>query len=60
MVEEHTARHAPMQRTGTPQEIAAMAVFLASNESSYCTGAEFVVDGGFTAGYPAPGSPNPY
>lgn len=60
MVEEHTARHAPMQRTGTPQEIAAMAVFLASNESSYCTGAEFVVDGGFTAGYPAPGSPNPF
>ena len=60
MVEEHTARYAPMQRTGTPQEIAAMAVFLASNESSYCTGAEFVVDGGFTAGYPAPGSPNPF
>lgn len=60
MVEDHTARHAPMQRTGTPEEIAAMAVFLASAESSYCTGAEFVVDGGFTAGYPAPGSPNPW
>ena len=60
MVEGHTARHAPMQRTGTPQEIAAMAVFLASDESSYCTGSEFVVDGGFTAGYPAPGSPDPW
>ena len=60
MVEAHTARHAPMQRTGTPQEIAAMAVFLASDESSYCTGSEFVVDGGFTAGYPAPGSPDPW
>ena len=60
MVEQHTARHAPMQRTGTPAEIAAMAVFLASSESSYCTGAEFVVDGGFTAGYPAPGSPDPW
>lgn len=60
MVEDHTSRHAPMQRTGTPEEIAAMAVFLASTESSYCTGAEFVVDGGFTAGYPAPGSPDPW
>ena len=60
MVESHASRHAPMQRTGTPEEIAAMAVFLASDESSYCTGAEFVVDGGFTAGYPAPGSPDPW
>jgi 3alpha(or 20beta)-hydroxysteroid dehydrogenase len=60
MVTEHTERHAPLQRTGLPSEVAAMAVFLASNESSYCTGSEFVVDGGFTAGYPAPGSPNPW
>lgn len=60
MVTSHTERHAPLQRTGLPSEIAAMAVFLASGESSYCTGSEFVVDGGFTAGYPAPGSPHPW
>lgn len=60
MVIEHTMRHAPMQRSGLPSEIAAMAVFLASSESSYCSGSEFVVDGGFTAGYPAPGSPDPW
>lgn len=60
MVTEHTERHAPLQRTGLPAEIAAMAVFLASAESSYCSGSEFVVDGGFTAGYPAPGSPDPW
>ena len=33
-------------------EIARMALFLASNESSFCTGADFVVDGGVSAGKP--------
>jgi len=37
----------PMGRLGTPEEIAAMAVFLASDESSYATGQAFLVDGGF-------------
>ncbi|NID14622.1 SDR family NAD(P)-dependent oxidoreductase [Luteibacter yeojuensis] len=39
----------PLGRLGTPDEIAWCAVFLASDEASFITGAEFVVDGGYTA-----------
>ncbi len=38
----------PMGRLGTPEEIAAMAVYLASDESSFATGNTFSVDGGMT------------
>ena len=38
----------PLERQGTPQDIANMALFLASDEANYITGAEFVVDGGMT------------
>lgn len=40
----------PLRRFGTTQEVAALAVYLASDESAYATGAEFTLDGGALAG----------
>jgi NAD(P)-dependent dehydrogenase (short-subunit alcohol dehydrogenase family) len=42
----------PLQRVAKPIEIAYGALFLASEESSYMTGSEMVIDGGVTAGAP--------
>ncbi len=42
-------RQVPLGRLGAPDDIAWAVVYLASNESRYMTGAEFVVDGGITA-----------
>jgi 2-keto-3-deoxy-L-fuconate dehydrogenase len=44
---EFVARQ-PMGRLGSPEEIAALAVYLASDESSYTTGQTHIIDGGFT------------
>ena len=38
--------HTPMERSGRPEEIAHMIIFLATKEASYITGQDFVVDGG--------------
>jgi len=40
----------PLGRLGTPEEVAALALFLASDESAWLTGAAIPLDGGFTAG----------
>jgi 3alpha(or 20beta)-hydroxysteroid dehydrogenase len=42
-------RGVPLRRAGKADDVANMALFLASDESSYCSGAEFVVDGGATS-----------
>lgn len=39
----------PLGRLGTPQDIEGLAVFLASDESAYCTGGVYMCDGGLTA-----------
>jgi NAD(P)-dependent dehydrogenase (short-subunit alcohol dehydrogenase family) len=46
--------HVPMGRFGEAKEIAYTALYLASDESSYVTGTEFMVDGGITAAYVTP------
>lgn len=46
--------HIPMGRFGEAKEMAQAALFLASDESSYVTGTEFLVDGGITAAYVTP------
>jgi NAD(P)-dependent dehydrogenase (short-subunit alcohol dehydrogenase family) len=46
--------HVPIGRFGEAKEIAFAALYLASDESSYVTGTEFMVDGGITAAYVTP------
>ncbi len=43
---------APLGRAGTPEEVSTFVVFLASDESSFSTGSEFVMDGGLVADVP--------
>lgn len=43
------AKYIPLGRVAKPEEVSQMVLFLASDESSYSTGSEFVIDGGLTA-----------
>jgi meso-butanediol dehydrogenase / (S,S)-butanediol dehydrogenase / diacetyl reductase len=52
-VEEVFARFAaahPLGRIGTPEEVAELAAFLASEKASFCTGGDYLIDGGLLAG----------
>jgi len=46
-VKEFMTTMIPMERFGEPDEVASVALFLASEESSYVTGANIAADGGF-------------
>lgn len=48
------SKETPLRRFGSVEEVAALAVYLAADESAYTTGAEFNVDGGILAGTAAP------
>jgi NAD(P)-dependent dehydrogenase (short-subunit alcohol dehydrogenase family) len=53
--DQSLARATPLGRYGAPEEVAQMMLFLASNDSSFCTGGVYMVDGGVSAG-PAAGA----
>ena len=57
--EARVAPRIPMGRQGTPWEIAKAVVFLLSDEASYITGTQLIVDGGITAGEGMRRTPNP-
>ncbi len=50
MVKREVTKYQPIGRFGESEEIARLALFLASDDSSFCTGAPFIADGGSLAG----------
>lgn len=46
---KEVVKHIPSQRMAQPEEVSNMVLFLASDDSSYSTGSEFIIDGGLTA-----------
>ncbi len=49
---DFASQQVPLGRPAQPEEVSSLVVFLASEESAYSTGAEFVVDGGMTSAIP--------
>ncbi len=49
-IQEATAESSPLKRYGEPEEVAKLMLFLASDDSSYCSGGVYMVDGAVTAG----------
>ena len=49
-MKQSAASRIPLQRYGNPEEVARMMLFLASDDSSFCTGGVYMVDGGRSAG----------
>jgi 3alpha(or 20beta)-hydroxysteroid dehydrogenase len=54
---KHVYKHFPIPRVGLPSEVAQVIVFLATDEGSYCTGSEFIADGGWFTGMRNPAMP---
>jgi NAD(P)-dependent dehydrogenase (short-subunit alcohol dehydrogenase family) len=46
--EDDVVSRVPLSRIGAPEEAAAVALFLLSDEASYVTGSQYLVDGGLT------------
>ncbi len=46
---EAFSKHIPLKRVAQPEEVSNLVLYLASDESSYSTGSEFIIDGGLTA-----------
>ena len=44
-------RHIPLGRMGTPEEVAGLALFLASDDGAYVTGSTYMIDGGLIRNY---------
>ena len=51
-IREACEKMSPLNRRGTVEEVAAMAVFLASDEASFCTGGQYAVEGGTVSQHP--------
>ena len=49
-----------MSGAGSIRHVAQMIAFRASDESAFCNGGDYAVDGGFSAGHIFPGSPGTY